>query len=366
MIKVLIINSTLERSGLTNVIYDLVNNIDKVEFDVQILTLSNEPINTRLNDFINIPMVVNSLNFPRNSSFLGVGLKLKKYVECLNPDLIHTNSFRATFLVNLFLSKFKRIATIHGVIEENHSVIYGPFLGKMLAKIELRAFGNANVKTVVSDYLQKYYHKFGNVISIPNGIDNTVFFKISNEEKLKLRTKFGVPHNAKVFVFSGSLIARKDPLLVLNAFLKAKIENSFLVVIGDGPLKKNCLKISQSNMLFLGQIKEVAQIYQLGDCFISASKSEGLGLSVIEASLCGMICLVTDIPPHREIFSNNRNCVRFFKPNSETQLVNLILNTFEVPCNFRDENYMVKNMVVKYQNVYNSLFNSNNIISNGK
>lgn len=42
--------------------------------------------------------------------------------------------------------------------------------------------------------------------------------------------------------------------------------------------------------------------------------------------MCGLKCIITDLPPHREIFENSPNQVSFFKISDEEGLMELMLS----------------------------------------
>jgi hypothetical protein len=104
MIKVLIVNSTLERSGLSNVVYYLAKFINKDHFELHLLTLSPEPNNSMWADFEALGVKLHTLKCSRLQSVLNIGSKLKNKVKEIAPNLIHTHSFRGTFLAGKFLA----------------------------------------------------------------------------------------------------------------------------------------------------------------------------------------------------------------------------------------------------------------------
>lgn len=130
MIKIVTLISTLERSGLNIVIYNIAKNIDKNIFELHLITLSVETTRSMLNDFKMEGVFIHQMNLSRfQSLFFVIGNKLNSIVETIKPDIIHTHSFRGSFLAKKFLSKYKRFVTIHGILKDNHSVFFGRFLG---------------------------------------------------------------------------------------------------------------------------------------------------------------------------------------------------------------------------------------------
>jgi hypothetical protein len=139
-IKLLIVNSTLEVSGLTNVIYNICSKINYEKFDVILITLSPEPPNSKLSDFLKLPIKHYCLNQNRLSSFLFAKKKLKQLVILIKPDIINTQSYISSVLVNNSFSNITKISTLHGILENNYVINYGNFLGKIIAQVRVFIF----------------------------------------------------------------------------------------------------------------------------------------------------------------------------------------------------------------------------------
>ena len=230
-IKLLFVNSTLEGSGLTNVIYNICLKINYEKFDVHIVTLSPEPINSRMNDFSKLPIKIYSLNQSRLTGFFFAKKKLKEIINKINPDIIHTHSYRSSILINNFFGNFLTISTLHGIIENNYITNYGKILGKKIAKQELIAFGKAKFKTVCSDSIEKHYNgRFNNLRVIKNGVDESKFFKIDSNEKQILKVKLGLSNHEKIILSVGSLNHLKDPYTIINGYKKSNLVRNFKLI----------------------------------------------------------------------------------------------------------------------------------------
>jgi glycosyltransferase involved in cell wall biosynthesis len=106
----------------------------------------------------------------------------------------------------------------------------------------------------------------------------------------------------------GRLIPRKDPLTLLAAFGAASDAPDTLRFIGDGAQRTDVLggaaragiadRVSVSGVLARDEVyQEVAR----SSLFVSASRGEGLPVSVLEAMTCGVPVVLSDIPSHREV-----------------------------------------------------------------
>ena len=106
------------------------------------------------------------------------------------------------------------------------------------------------------------------------------------------------------------LVDIKNPFSILGAFQKSADQTSCLVIIGDGFLRDALITKSrevglENQIEFTGLIprEKVFEYLLNADLFISASRGEGLPVSVLEAMACSCPVILSDIPPHREIVS---------------------------------------------------------------
>lgn len=60
----------------------------------------------------------------------------------------------------------------------------------------------------------------------------------------------------------------------------------------------------EGNVHFHGFLSDVRKVLALGDIFVSTSLTEGHPVAVLEAMASGKLCVVSDIPPHRQISSD--------------------------------------------------------------
>ena len=132
------------------------------------------------------------------------------------------------------------------------------------------------------------------LLSAPYFVDNN-FFKPKNKT-LNIKTNKEI-----VFIFSGKFIDRKKPMDILKA-LNSPILKKYsykFIFLGDGKLKKKCIKFCKknnlTNVLFLGFVnqKQISKYYNLSDVIVMPSEYETWGLSINEAMASGCACLVS-------------------------------------------------------------------------
>ena len=85
-----------------------------------------------------------------------------------------------------------------------------------------------------------------------------------------------------------------------------------LWIVGDGPERASLERLVavmglQEAVRFWGRQDDLANFYQTADVFILTSDSEGWGLAVIEAGICGLPVLMTDVGLAGEVVITNES-----------------------------------------------------------
>ncbi len=108
-----------------------------------------------------------------------------------------------------------------------------------------------------------------------------------------------VPDDAPVIVAAGRLVEEKDFDTLLEAFAIVRAKKpSYLLILGDGPLKTSLEKHAQQldvqdSVVFAGRVSNVYSIFARSDLFVLSSKREAFGNVLIEALACGLPCVAT-------------------------------------------------------------------------
>jgi len=106
--------------------------------------------------------------------------------------------------------------------------------------------------------------------------------------------------------------------LILDALLGMNNSQDFRITFAALP-PTNCSQIEASmkqngiNVNFTGALesKDIALLYSDNDIYISAARSDGVSVSLLEAMAAGMICIVTDFPSNLEIIQSGVNGFTF-------------------------------------------------------
>lgn len=163
------------------------------------------------------------------------------------------------------------------------------------------------VGTQNEKYFKSYGLKTEQLIFAPHAIDNDRFGQSRLSESLALRKDLGLSSHDILILFAGKFEEKKDPLILLNAFIELDQSNVHLLFVGNGALeeklKRTAFRQAQDDngnkrvhfMDFQNQSK-MPVIYQACNllCLPSKGPGETWGLAVNEAMAAGKAVLVSD------------------------------------------------------------------------
>jgi glycosyltransferase involved in cell wall biosynthesis len=151
---------------------------------------------------------------------------------------------------------------------------------------------------------------------IPMGVDSTLF---SGKKKKSLMRGAQTADEARL-LFVGRLSEKKGVRLLIEAMplIVEQIPGIRLTIVGSGELEDNLKALVErlgllNHIRFAGSVpnKELPDYYTNADVFIGPSvttsdgNTEGLGLTFIEASLCGCLLIGTDTGGISDIIKDN-------------------------------------------------------------
>lgn len=137
---------------------------------------------------------------------------------------------------------------------------------------------------------------------------------LTAEERAEKRKELGLAPEDFVLSYVAEIIGNKNQSMLVNAFdiIRKSVPNAKLVLIGPehdgGELRKLVeSKGLEKDILFLGWRSDVPQLLHLSDAYVASSKSEGLGLNLIEAMACNIPVVATKNRGHLEIVNHGQN-----------------------------------------------------------
>ena len=161
----------------------------------------------------------------------------------------------------------------------------------------------------------------------PHSIDNARYEIDYTSKANELRTSLSISNSDRVILFAGKFENKKNPLLLLNAFISASTINVHLLFIGNGEnetelklLAKESTKTSFIHFIDFQNQSMMPIWYQLADVFCLPSKGPGetWGLAVNEAMASGKAIIAsTKVGCGKDLVKNNLNGWIFESDNLE-------------------------------------------------
>lgn len=275
----------LNPGGIKNHILELAEEYKKRGIEVKIIAPRRSANENYDNDIIllgkSIPVYTggNQGDLP----YISNTKEIDKILEREKFDVIHFHNFIPPFALQILnRSKAKNILTFHSNVEAIPFIKpFIPFFTK-----NLKLDGVIAVAPMIMEYF-KYFK--GKKEVIPNGINLNVFNPNTKKHEEYIDDKLNL-------LFVGRIEERKGLLYLIKAYkiIKQKHNNVKLLVVGEGPLKKECDEYIKENnlkdIIFVGKVvgKEVAEYFNTGDIYISpAPFGESFGIVLLEAMASG-------------------------------------------------------------------------------
>jgi glycosyltransferase involved in cell wall biosynthesis len=370
MFRILYIVSDLRFCGPNKEVFDIIKNLNRDKFEPVVLTISQNPKDSMVKNLQEIGVTVKSLSLSRFMTFLQGKSYFQKALEQIKPDLIHSQNLRPDLLTSKTSYNVPKICTIRDFPQIQYRLEYGQIQGRIGALLHISSIRKLDKIIAVSNAVRTNLSNnfsLSNLEVIRNGVDVSFYSPVNTSQKMKLRTNLALPESGKIWICSGYLSHRKNPLALILAWRKifGNSNSNHLVFIGDGPLQEFCrqMSIQTQNIHLVGRVKNVADYLNASDYYISASKAEGFPNSVLEAMACGLPVVLSSISPHQEIVQINPAVGKLFGLESKEELTTAIQvmldsNYLEasVACiELIRDNLNAHKTSQQYQDVYNDL-----------
>lgn len=171
------------------------------------------------------------------------------------------------------------------------------------------------------------------IFTSPYAVDNEFFQKKRTQlpDSGSLREELDIPGDRPVILFVGKLIERKQPEMLLSAFLRATNPgDATLLFVGDGTLRSDLEKqVNRSgrdeDVEFAGFVNysELPKYYEISDVFTLPSREENWGLVVNEAMNFGLpVIATTSVGAVDDLVDETNGWV--IQPNDEAALTQIL------------------------------------------
>lgn len=166
-------------------------------------------------------------------------------------------------------------------------------------------FPRINYFLYIGNQNRLFYQSYGiadkRLIHCPYAVDNDRF-STANRQAVISKATLAIPAADKIILYSGKYIAKKRPMDLLQAFKNLDANNCWLIMVGEGELRKEMEKYINMHdiqrVILTGFINQsaIADYYAMSDVFVMCSSvGETWGLSVNEAMNFNLPVIVSDL-----------------------------------------------------------------------
>ena len=296
-------------SGVVTSVNNLYKELKAQGHDIRILTLSDVGNEKRIGDVYYLKSIGLGI-YPGVRIKFPFHNKLIKELIDWKPDIIHSQTEFSTMMVSKHISKHLNIPLVH-----TYHTMYEDYIGYVLggkiinknraAKLTKLILNSLDIIIVPTEKARKVLKNYGvekPIYTVPTGIDLSKFQReLLINDKHDIMSKLHIKDDDRLLAYVGRIAEEKniDEIITLFKTVTEKIQNTKLLIVGDGPylnILKNqvdTLNLSE-NVIFTGMIapEEVYKYYKLAEIFVTASTSETQGLTYLEAlsSGCPVVC----------------------------------------------------------------------------
>ncbi len=360
-IRIMYITLSLGIGGLEKLLVELALRTDKGLFTPMVCCLSDEKdLAERLTKN---GIKVYFLPKKEGRDF-GLIFNLARLLKNEKIDIVHTHD-SATNLYGVCAGK---LAGVKNIINTEHGFM---FIGGGNKKLINRILPSYNKSIAcVSEAVRNGFIEMGapskKLVVIPNGVDVSAYQGVI--DKNAVRAALGLGREHFVIASVGRLAKEKNQKLLLDAakIFLSDIPNACLVIVGDGPLRKELEDYAQILGIqhlarFLGTRNDTPEILKACDCFVNTSDYESFGLAILEAMLCEVPVIATNVGGVG-ILVKDRITGLLIEQGDAQALAENIVSVYKSPQSYRmmiaaakeyaQDNFDISKMVKNYENLY--------------
>ena len=291
-------------NGVVTSVLNLRRELEARGHEVRVLTLSQSPRSSYQDGVTRLGSISAGLIYPGARLRTALGSRYVRELIRWKPDVVHSQCEFSTFFLARKIAEHLDIPLIHTyhTIYEDYTHYFSPiqkwshqtisiFTRWITARTDCVIAPTEKVRRLLEGYRVRT-----KIEVVPTGIDLRRFTAPIPPERLAaLRQELGIPKDHLILACIGRLAEEKNIQELLNFYARCRRDAPMtLLLVGDGPYRETLEQQTRElglgdSVRFTGMISpnQVAEYYQLGDLFLSASTSETQGLTYIEALSSG-------------------------------------------------------------------------------
>jgi glycosyltransferase involved in cell wall biosynthesis len=303
-LRICYVIDSLRRDGAQKVLVNLVKGLALRGYDQRVYCLNDaaEPDIVRM--LMESGAAVEIIGKAKLLSGYG-GLRVLSEFRSRRPHIVQTFLFFSD-VVGRALARAAGVPVIVSSIQTHNvdKTKYQLFLDRLTARWADRVVVCS--KYLVPFVLAREGVTPGQLVYIPNGIETTRYR--SRSDSFSIRSKLGIAPSTKLFGMVARLYPQKGHRYLIEAFARVsrQIEDSILLIIGDGPLlgdlKSTAARLGiETRVRFLGERSDVPDLLSCMNVYVHSSLWEGMPNAVMEAMVAGKPVVATAVDGNNEL-----------------------------------------------------------------
>lgn len=371
--KILFLIPSLRIGGAERVCCNICDNLDFTRYEIYLISLSDQiPLANTLKNKSKIKIL--TCKEPSPNKFPWVSFKsfqlFRKHTKEIKPDIVHSHlwGINSAYIYSFLFHSKKPIfvATIHssGFIYNSKKTTYKIFRFIENSIYRFLKFNLVSISAAVENMVQnKLYYK--TLTRISNGIDTSQIIESQTIIELKKGLALESAYPIIIHIGRASNEKRQEDIIKAMPYILVKYPRTKLLLVGRditimySDLVKS-LRITNS-VLLLNERDDVSYLLRISDIGVFPSLYEGLPLALIEMMAAGLPLVVSDIPILKDLTRSGLAAI--YVPIKSPEEINLAVDKIltendlmkSISANAKmiaDENYSLKNMVKKYEELY--------------
>lgn len=288
--------------------------------------------------------------------------KLKKYIKDHHINVVHSSGYKADW-VNMMVRKHVVTVSTQRCLPTEVAEKLPKVIRPILEVHHLSIIKKIDKVVACSKALQKVFvEQYGmNISAVQNAVNTEFFTPVGEDKKMELRKQLSLPVDKTTYLVLGSLRKRKNVGLIIDAFKEIENDIIQLLIVGTGPDYEALTKQASDDcrIIFTGATSKPKDYLQASDYLVSSALAEGLPNTVLEALSCGLIPILSDIEPHKELVEGT-SVKHIFERHSKEDLTTMLKeslswNVAEQSKAARQvavESFGIDSLASKYQEIY--------------
>jgi glycosyltransferase involved in cell wall biosynthesis len=228
-------------------------------------------------------------------------MQLDKIIAQVKPDIIHTHTFKAGYVIRMKKQPVPVIHTFHGHLLDDPE--FSGLKSRVIVEVE-RMLAKKSVKLVTvgrrvaDELLEQRIGKKDQYVNIPPGV-----VALDVTPKAEALKNLNLPDDGRPIVgWIARVTGVKNPMLALE--VADAMPDTHFVMAGGGDLLEKVKATAPSNVSVVGWAK-AEDVFGASEIILSTSENEGMPVALIEAQLAGKPVVATDVGSVAEVVLNH-------------------------------------------------------------